>query len=249
MLIIPAIDLIQGECVRLYQGKEEEKTVFSSTPLDVALKWQSMGAKLLHLVDLDGAFKGHPHNLITILHLVKKLDIPVELGGGLRTVDNIKQMLSMGVSRVVLGTLAFTDPDAVLRLCDQYPGRIVLGVDASQGMVAVKGWTEIKNISSENFCKRWIGTGIRAIIYTDIKRDGTLRGPNTHEVSQLLDKIDIPVIASGGIKDMYDLAALSKLEQKGLEGVIIGRGLYTGAIKLDEAISRWQEPKKDTDKV
>ncbi|MBN2372209.1 1-(5-phosphoribosyl)-5-[(5-phosphoribosylamino)methylideneamino]imidazole-4-carboxamide isomerase [bacterium] len=240
MLIIPAIDLIQGECVRLYQGKEEEKTVFSTDPLNVAFKWQSMGAKLLHLVDLDGAFKGNPQNILTILHMAKRLDMPVELGGGLRNPEIINQILAGGVDRVVLGTIAYIQPELVKDLCQRYPGRIVIGVDARDGMVAIKGWKDTTRIAADKFCMQWAGTGVRAIIYTDIKRDGTLRGPNIWAVSQLLDKIDIPVIASGGISKMYDLECLARLEEKGLEGVIVGRALYTGAICLDEAISKWQ---------
>jgi phosphoribosylformimino-5-aminoimidazole carboxamide ribotide isomerase len=241
MLIIPAIDLIQGECVRLYQGKEENKIVFSKSPLEVALRWQSMGAKLLHLVDLDGAFKGNPQNLMTILQLAQKLDIPVELGGGLRNPEVIAQMFDGGVSRIILGTIAYTQPDIVKKLSKKYPERILIGVDASDGLLAIKGWKDITRIKADKFCRQWIDTGIRAIIYTDIKQDGTMRGPNITAISRLLDKIDMPVIAAGGISSMTDLEALAPLEEKGLEGVIIGRALYTGAIKLDQAISRWQK--------
>lgn len=241
MLVIPAIDLIQGECVRLYQGKEENKTVFSENPLEVALKWQSMGAKLLHLVDLDGAFKGNPQNLLTILHLTKKIDIPVELGGGLRNPDIIAQMFEGGVSRVVLGTVAYTQPDMVKSLSKKYPGRILIGVDARDGLLAIKGWKDVTQIKANEFCQQWMNTGIQAIVYTDIKQDGTMKGPNIPAISKLLGEIDIPVIAAGGISNMNDLEALASLEEKGLEGVVIGRALYTGAIQLDQAIAKWQK--------
>ena len=241
MLIIPAIDLIQGECVRLYQGKEEDKTVFSKSPLDVGLKWQSLGAKLLHVVDLDGAFKGNPQNLLTILHLAKRMTIPIELGGGLRNPDAITRMLEGGVSRVVLGTVAYTQPDLVKELSERYPGRILIGVDASGGMLAVRGWKDITRINAEQFCSQWTGTGVRGIIYTDIQKDGTLKGPNVQAIARLLDKVSMPVIAAGGISRIEDLGELAPLEERGLEGVIVGRALYTGAIRLDEAIARWQD--------
>ena len=241
MLVIPAIDLIQGECVRLYQGREENKTVFSENPLEVALKWQSMGAKLLHLVDLDGAFKGNPQNLLTILHLTKKIEIPVELGGGLRNPDIIAQMFEGGVSRVVLGTVAYTQPEMVKSLSEKYPGRILIGVDARDGLLAIKGWKDVTRIEANEFCRQWMDTGIRAIVYTDIKLDGTMKGPNVSAISKLLDEIDIPVIAAGGISRMNDLDAVAPLEEKGLEGVIIGRALYTGAIQLDQAIAKLQK--------
>ena len=241
MLIIPAIDLIQGECVRLYQGKEENKIVFSKSPIEVAFRWQSMGAKLIHFVDLDGAFKGNPQNLMIILQLAKRLDIPIELGGGLRNPEVIAQMFEGGVSRIILGTIAYTQPDIVRKLSEEYPGRILIGVDASDGLLAIKGWKDITRIKADEFCRQWIDTGIRAIIYTDIKQDGTMRGPNITAISRLLDKIDMPIIAAGGISSMADIEALAPLEEKGLEGVIIGRALYTGAIKLDQAISLWQK--------
>ncbi|MGA1840622.1 MAG: 1-(5-phosphoribosyl)-5-[(5-phosphoribosylamino)methylideneamino]imidazole-4-carboxamide isomerase [bacterium] len=240
MLIIPAIDLIQGECVRLYQGKEENKIVFSKSPLEVALRWQSMGAKIVHLVDLDGAFKGNPQNLTTILQLAKKLDIPIELGGGLRNPEIIARMFEGGVNRIILGTISYTHPDIVRKISEKYPGRILIGVDASDGFLAIKGWKDITRIKVYEFCRQWTDSGIRAIIYTDIKKDGTMRGPNIEAITRLLDKVDIPVIAAGGISSMTDLEKLAPLEKKGLEGVIIGRALYTGAVKLDQAISRWQ---------
>ncbi|MGA1794244.1 MAG: 1-(5-phosphoribosyl)-5-[(5-phosphoribosylamino)methylideneamino]imidazole-4-carboxamide isomerase [bacterium] len=241
MLIIPAIDLIQGECVRLYQGKEENKTVFSKSPLDVALKWQSQGAKLLHVVDLDGAFKGNPQNLLTILHLAKRMTIPIELGGGLRSPDIITRMFEGGVNRVVLGTIAYTQPDLVRDLCEKYPGRILIGVDASNGMLAIKGWKDITRIRADKFCSQWVGTGVRGIIYTDIQKDGTLKGPNVQMIARLLDEITLPVIAAGGISSMQDLEELVSLKEKGLEGIIIGHALYTGAVQLDTAIARWQD--------
>jgi phosphoribosylformimino-5-aminoimidazole carboxamide ribotide isomerase len=241
MLIIPAIDLIQGECVRLYQGKEEDKTVFSKSPLEVALKWQSMGAELIHLVDLDGAFKGNPQNLITIFQLAKRLDIPIEVGGGLRNPEIIAQMFDGGVSRVVVGTIAYTQPDMVKKLSREYPGRILIGVDASDGFLAIKGWKDVTQIRADEFCQQWKDTEIGGIIYTDIKQDGTMRGPNTIAISRLLDEVTMPVIAAGGISNMTDLEALAPLAEKGLEGVIIGRALYMGSIYLDQAISRWQK--------
>lgn len=199
-----------------------------------------MGAKLIHLVDLDGAFKGNPQNLTTILQLAKRLDIPIEVGGGLRNPEIISQMFEGGVDRIILGTIAYTQPDLVRKLSEEYPGRILIGVDASDGLLAIKGWKDVTRIKANDFCRQWIDSGIRAIIYTDIKQDGTMRGPNIIAISRLLDEIDMPVIAAGGISSMTDLEALAPLDEKGLEGVIIGRALYTGAIHLDQAISRWQ---------
>lgn len=240
MIIIPAIDIIHGECVRLYQGEEKKKTVFSSNPYEVALKWQSMGAKIIHVVDLDGAFKGNPQNLFTILNLAQKIDIPIELGGGLRNKEIIDKILAGGIERVILGTIAYTDPILVEEICLKHKDRIIIGVDAQDGKLAIKGWKDIKEINAIEFCQKWSEKGIRAIIYTDIGRDGTLKGPNISATKSLLKNVSIPVIASGGVSTMADLEALSELEGDGLEGVIIGRALYTGAINLDEAISKWQ---------
>jgi len=241
MLIIPAIDLVKGECVRLYQGREEEKTVFSSSPLETAKRWQEQGAELIHIVDLDGAFSGSPQNLSIIMQIVQELDIPVELGGGIRTSAMARKLLESGIDRVILGTIAFIEPMQVKSLCQEFPGRISVGIDTRDGRIAIHGWKDTTQSQALEFCQQIESWGVRNIIFTDIRTDGTLQGPNIEAIRKMVENINIPLIASGGISSMNDLQNLAELEPLGLEGVIIGKAIYTGSINLQEAIRIYQD--------
>jgi len=240
MLIIPAIDLIKGECVRLYQGREEEKTVFSSSPLETARNWQEKGARLIHIVDLDGAFSGSPQNLSTVMRIVQELNIPVELGGGIRSSAMARTILNSGVERVILGTIAFIEPMQVKALCQEFPGRISVGIDTRDSRIAIHGWKDTTHGQALEFCQQIADWGVRNIIFTDIRTDGTLQGPNIAAIKTMMAHINIPLIASGGVSSMNDLRDLAALEPLGLEGVIIGKAVYTGDVDLREAVRLYQ---------
>ena len=240
MLIVPAIDIIKGECVRLYQGKEEEKTVFSSSPLETARTWQEQGAELIHIVDLDGAFSGSPQNLSTVMRIVQELGVMIELGGGIRTSAMARNLLDSGVDRVILGTIAFMEPMQVKALCREFPGRISIGIDTKDGQIAIHGWRDTTQARALEFCQRIADWGVRNIIFTDIRTDGTLKGPNIQAIRNMIENVDIPLIASGGVSSMDDLRNLAELEPIGLEGVIIGRAMYTGSIDLRAAVRLYQ---------
>jgi phosphoribosylformimino-5-aminoimidazole carboxamide ribotide isomerase len=246
MEILPAIDLLGGKCVRLYQGDYGQSQVYHEDPVAVAQQWQEQGASRLHLVDLDGAKAGEPVNLTAIAAIVKALDIPVQVGGGLRNRERVKQLLDLGVGRVILGTIAVEEPDLVGSLCAEFPGQIVVGIDARNGKVATRGWLETSSVEAGELAQRMEKLGAAAIIYTDIHRDGTMTGPNIDALRELADQLTIPVIASGGVSKLRDLLSLLSLESHGVNGVIIGKALYTGDIQLEEAIQavgqgRWQD--------
>ena len=235
MEIIPAIDLLAGHCVRLYQGDYQQSQVFNENPLEVALQWQSQGATRLHLVDLDGAKEGTTVNLDVIGAIVKNLSIPVQVGGGLRNRTSIERLFDLGVERAIVGTVAVEKPDLVQELCEAFPHKIAVGIDARNGKVATKGWLETSTIEATDLAQR-ICQKAAAIIYTDISRDGTLVGPNLEALRELAQVTDIPVIASGGISSLTDLLSLLSLESLGVTGVIVGKALYTGQVDLKEAI-------------
>jgi phosphoribosylformimino-5-aminoimidazole carboxamide ribotide isomerase len=239
MLIIPAIDLYNGECVRLYQGKEQQRTVFSSRPLEVARKWQAAGARLLHVVDLNGAFEGRSRNLELVREMAQTLSIPIQLGGGIRSEAQIAEILAGGIQRVVLGTIALESPALVKQICQRFPRRIVLGVDARNGRVVTRGWREASSIPATRLVKEYEDSNLAAIVFTDTSRDGTLKGPNIGSLVNMSRATSTPLIASGGISGMKDIAQLAK-ELPQLEGVIIGMALYTGAIDLAAVIDRYQ---------
>jgi len=246
MDVIPAIDLLEGRCVRLYQGDYEQSQVFDENPVAVARQWAAEGATWLHLVDLDGAKLGHPVNQQAIESIVRAVDIPVQVGGGLRDRQSVAELLSIGVKRVILGTVAVEQPDLVERLCQEFPGQIVVGIDARNGKVATRGWLETSEVEAITLAQTMANLGVSAIIYTDIHRDGTLQGPNKPALRELATAISVPVIASGGISSVSDLLSLLGLEPIGVSGAIVGRALYTGAISLKEAIravgqGRWQD--------
>lgn len=236
MIIIPAIDLKDGNCVRLEQGLMDKDTVFSDNPGAQARVWQDQGAEMLHIVDLDGAFAGEPRNRGAIEAIVKALDIPTQLGGGIRDIATVEAYLSLGISRVIIGTAAQRNPDFVKEACARFPGKVVVGIDAKDGMVAVQGWAEVTGITAVELAKKFEGFGVSAIIYTDISRDGMMQGPNIEATRQLAESISIPVIASGGLSSLKDIENLLAIESSGVSGVITGKAIYTGAINLAEAI-------------
>jgi len=237
VIVIPAIDLKEGKCVRLEQGLMEKDTVFCDSPADQAAEWQRQGAELLHIVDLDGAFAGEPKNRSAIEAIVKALAIPTQLGGGIRDIPTIEAYLALGLGRVILGTAAQRNPALVDEACRLFPGRIVVGIDAKNGMVAVQGWAEVTDVTAVELAKRFEGYGVAAIIYTDISRDGMMQGPNIAATRELAEAIAIPVIASGGVSSLKDIENLMAVESAGVTGVITGKAIYTGAIRLAEAIA------------
>ncbi len=231
--IIPAIDIKDGRCVRLYQGDYAQMTVFDQDPVDVARKWAKLGAQRLHVVDLDGAKAGRPVNAQIVYAIVRAVPIPVQLGGGLRDEGAVEAALSLGVERVILGTAAVRDPQLIARLVQQHGQQIVVGVDARGGLVAAQGWTETSHVRTEELVRRMGTLGVHSIIYTDIGRDGTLTGPDVEGVAELVRAGGPEIIASGGVAKLDDLVALAKT---GAAGVIVGKALYTGAIELCQAI-------------
>lgn len=250
MDVIPAIDLLEGRCVRLYQGDYAQSQVFDENPVAVARQWADQGAARLHLVDLDGAKAGHPVNLEAIEAIVQAVDIPVQVGGGLRDRQNVADLLATGVERAILGTVAVEQPDLVDQLCQQFPGQIVVGIDARNGRVATRGWIETSEVMATDLAQQMAKLGAAAIIYTDIHRDGTLQGPNLDALRELASAIEIPVIASGGVSSVTDLLSLLGLEPQGVTGAIVGRALYTGDVSLKEALravgpGRWQDVPPD----
>ena len=247
MEIIPAIDLLDGACVRLHQGDYEQVTRFSDDPVAQALSWQNQGATRLHLVDLDGAKRGEPVNDAAVRAITAALDIPVQLGGGVRSVERAQDLLSCGLDRVILGTVAIEQPELVSQLAQRYPNQIVVGIDAKEGKVATRGWIEQSDVLATDLARRFSDAGIAAIITTDIATDGTLAGPNLTALREMAEASSVPVIASGGIGCMGDLLSLLPLEALGVTGVIVGRALYDGRVELAEAIQaigaeRLQDP-------
>jgi phosphoribosylformimino-5-aminoimidazole carboxamide ribotide isomerase len=237
MIVIPAIDLKEGKCVRLEQGLMDKDTVFNDNPAAQARAWQDQGAEMLHIVDLDGAFAGEPKNRAAIEAIVKAITIPSQLGGGIRDIETIEAYLALGLSRVIIGTAAQRNPELVREACAKFPGQIVVGIDAKNGMVAVQGWAEVTDITAVDLARKFEDCGVAAIIYTDISRDGMLQGPNLEATKALAEAVSIPVIASGGVSCLKDIENLMAIEASGISGVITGKAVYTGAIKLAEAVA------------
>ena len=236
MILIPAIDLKQGQCVRLRQGRMEETTVFSDDPVGMAGNWVEQGCQRLHLVDLDGAFEGNPVNADVIEEITSAYpDLPIQVGGGIRTVETVEAYLAAGVSYVIIGTQAVKKPEFVTELCAEFPGNVIVGIDAKNGMVAVQGWAEESDHSAENLARRFEDQGVAAIVYTDINRDGMMQGVNLEATRLLAQAVSIPVIASGGVSSMKDIEDLNSVKDAGIEAAIIGRALYEGTIKLSKA--------------
>lgn len=236
MLLIPAIDLKDGRCVRLRQGRMEDETVFSDDPLEVAQRWVDAGAKRLHMVDLNGAFAGKPVNAAAIHRIAEAFpDLPIQVGGGIRDEDTVQAYLEAGVSYVIIGTRAVSAPHFINDLCLEFPGHIIVGLDARDGKVAIDGWSKMSNHDVVKVAQRFERDGVEAIVYTDIGRDGMMKGVNVDATVSLASKITIPVIASGGVSSMDDVKALCEVQDEGIMGAIIGRALYEGTIDLEEA--------------
>ncbi len=233
MRIYPAIDIIDGKCVRLVQGDYSKKTTFSDSPLDVAKKWRSMGGEFIHLVDLDGAKSGDTPNFELVTQIAKALDIPVEIGGGIRNMKTVDKYLQNGVFRVIIGTAAVKNPEFVREAVEKYDDRIVVGIDAKDGMAAISGWEDVSEAPALELAKQMQDYGVKSVIYTDIATDGMLGGPNIEAMREMKNNVDIEIIASGGVSSIDDVR---RLKETGVEGAIIGKALYTGDIDLKLAI-------------
>jgi len=237
MLIIPAIDLKEGRCVRLQRGVMSTATIYSDDPCLTARRWEAQGAQWLHVVDLDGAFAKKPRNLAAVAAIVDSIGIPVQVGGGVRTLETLAAYLEIGVERVVMGTAAHRNPQILVQACQSFPGKVVLGIDSREGRVAIEGWSQTTDVRSGDLAARFENLALAAIVYTDISRDGMQTGPNVEATQQLARALKTPVIASGGVGNLDHIRALLPLEQDGVIGVIVGRALYSGSVELREAIA------------
>ena len=241
MILFPAIDIRNGRCVRLTEGKFECETVFAEDPAEMAVRWADAGAEYLHVVDLDGALAGQSSNTEVIKRILAKVKIPVQVGGGIRTLANIENMLALGVTRVILGSVAVRDPELVREACQKFPGQVVVGIDAKNGEVAVEGWGIGGGIGAIELAKKMAAVGVEHIIFTDISRDGMLSGVNVEATAELAKASGVKVIASGGVSSLADLKALQAHEADGIEGCIVGKAIYTGALDLKEALAALKE--------
>ncbi|WP_174872899.1 1-(5-phosphoribosyl)-5-[(5-phosphoribosylamino)methylideneamino]imidazole-4-carboxamide isomerase [Vogesella oryzae] len=237
MLLIPAIDLKDGQCVRLKQGVMTDATVFSDDPVKVALHWRDQGARRLHLVDLNGAFAGKPKNLAVIRDILGAVgdDMPVQLGGGIRDLDTIEKYFDLGLKYVIIGTAAVKNPGFLHDACDAFPGQVIVGLDAKDGMVAIDGWAKVTNHNVIDLAKRFEDYGVNSVIYTDIGRDGMMNGVNIDATVKLAQALSVPVIASGGLTNLDDVRNLCAVESEGIEGAITGRAIYEGSIDFAAA--------------
>ncbi|WHH58909.1 1-(5-phosphoribosyl)-5-[(5-phosphoribosylamino)methylideneamino]imidazole-4-carboxamide isomerase [Petroclostridium sp. X23] len=233
MILYPAIDIRQGKCVRLVQGSFSDMTVYSDHPVQMAQKWEQNGAEFIHLVDLDGALSGKSINSEVITEIAKTVNVPVQLGGGIRSMDTIQFYLDNGINRVILGTSAVKNPALVKEAVEKYGNRIVVGIDAKDGMAAVGGWEEVSAVTAVELALKMQDMGVQTIIYTDIAKDGMLQGPNVEAMKEMVDHLVIDVIASGGVSTLEDIV---KLTGTGVQGAIIGKALYTGNIDLVDAL-------------
>lgn len=238
MIIFPAIDLKEGQCVRLVQGRREDKTVYSNSPGEMARSFEQQGAQYLHVVDLDGAFEGEPRNLQAIAEIAAAIKIPFQVGGGLRTRADVARLLELGASRVIIGTRAVHNPLFMQELLEEYgPERILLGIDAHDGMVAMEGWLEKSTLDAFKFGQTMGHLGVKTAVYTDIARDGLLQGPNLPAIEQMVRSSGLNIIASGGVSTVENITALKELEPQGLVGAIVGKALYEGKISLADALA------------
>ncbi len=236
MIVIPAVDIKNGKCVRLLQGRMDKETVFSDDPASMAVRWEKAGAKMIHVVDLDGAFKKSPQNLISIRNILERVKADIQVGGGIRDTGIIEILLDLGVKRVIIGTEAIRNPGLVKAACKAFPGRIVVGIDARNGLVAIEGWTQTTRIKAIEVAKQFEDSGVTAINFTDIHRDGMQTGPNIEETRRLAEAVSIPVVASGGVSTLQDIIDLLPLQKVGVVGVITGKALYSGTLNLEDAI-------------
>ncbi len=237
MIIFPAIDLRGGNCVRLFKGDFSQETVFSDKPAEMARQWEAMGAKYLHLVDLDGALCGKAVNRDAVRSILAAVHIPAELGGGIRSMEQIEAALDMGLDRVILGSAAVHDPDLVQAACARFGARIVVGIDAREGIVAIQGWERSGGVAATELAKRMATLGVKTLIYTDIARDGTLSGVNVEATVRLAKESGLSVVASGGVSSLDDIRRVKQHETDGLAGVIVGKALYAGTVDLKAALA------------
>jgi phosphoribosylformimino-5-aminoimidazole carboxamide ribotide isomerase len=234
--IIPAVDIKNGKCVRLIQGKADQETIYSDDPVAMACHWDEEGAKLIHVVDLDGAFDGIPKNADLIKNIIYNSSVDIQVGGGIRTLEAIDTYVNAGAYRVILGTIAQSDPQFVEDACKRFPGKITVGIDARDGFVAVKGWTEVSDKKATDLAKQMEPMGVNGFIFTDISRDGMLQGPNLASIREFSDATKLPVIASGGVGSLDDISNLMALEPHGVSGVITGKALYDKSINIRDAL-------------
>lgn len=241
MIIYPAIDIRGGRCVRLTEGRFDAETVFADDPAEMALKWAGMGAEFLHLVDLDGALAGEGKNVPVIERILQSVNIPVQLGGGIRNLETIEKLLALGVTRLILGSAAVKNPQLVEEACKKYPGHIAVGIDAKNGEVAIEGWGKGSGVAATELAKQMAAYGVETIIYTDISRDGMLSGVNVEVTAALARACGVPIIASGGVASIEDIRRVKAVEADGVQGCIIGKAIYTGAVDLKEALALAKE--------
>lgn len=236
MIVIPAVDIKNGNCVRLLQGRIDDDAVYSDDPGNMAAKWERLGAQLLHVIDLDGAFSQSPQNVNSIRKIVQSVKVPIQLGGGIRNQKTVDMYLEMGIKRVIIGTEAIKNPAFVKKICKAYTGQIIVGIDARNGKVAIDGWTQTTRIEAIDLARAFEDCGVAAINFTDIQRDGMQTGPNLEATQLLAEAISIPVVASGGVSSIQDIKDLLPLEKLGVSGVIVGKALYCGALDLKAAL-------------
>lgn len=241
MIIYPAIDIRGGRCVRLTEGRFDAETVFADDPAEMALKWAGLGAEFLHLVDLDGALAGEGRNVPVIERILQSVSIPVQLGGGIRNLETIEKLLSLGVNRLILGSAAVKNPQLVEEACKKYPGHIAVGIDAKNGDVAIEGWGQGSGVAATELAKKMAAYGVETIIYTDISRDGMLSGVNVEATAALARSCGVPIIASGGVASLEDIRRVKAVESEGVQGCIIGKAIYTGAVDLKAALALAKE--------
>ena len=241
MIIYPAIDIRGGRCVRLTEGRFDAETIFADDPAEMALKWAGLGAEFLHLVDLDGALAGEGKNVPVIERILQSVSIPVQLGGGIRNLETIEKLLSLGVTRLILGSAAVKNPQLVEEACKKYPGHIAVGIDAKNGEVAIEGWGKGSGVAATELAKKMAAYGVETIIYTDISRDGMLSGVNVEATAALARACGVPIIASGGVASLEDIRRVKAVESDGVQGCIIGKAIYTGAVDLKAALALAKE--------
>ncbi len=235
MRIYPAIDIKDGKCVRLLQGRFSDVTVYGDNPVEIAKRWESEGGEFIHVVDLDGALKGHGVNAAIIKEICRSVSVPVQTGGGIRTMEDIQAKLECGINRVIIGTKAVSNPEFIKEAVEKYSDKIVIGIDAKDGYAAVEGWEKCSEFKAVDFARKMTDLGVRTIVYTDIATDGTLKGPNVKAMAEMAAAVDADIIASGGIGSAEHIKSL---ENTGVEGVIVGRALYTGDVKLSDLVRK-----------
>lgn len=236
MIIIPAVDIKGGRCVRLREGRADAETVFSDDPQAMAQKWVALGAKRIHIIDLDGAFEKGPRNSALIREIVRSVPVPIQLGGGIRDLKTLEDYLSLGLSQVIVGTMALKAPEQVKEACRLFPGKIMVSLDARDNRIAVEGWTEVSEVDPVEMAAPYADWGVKALVFTDISRDGTQQGPSIESTGRLVRATPLPVIAAGGIANLQDVQSLAPLEEEGLVGMITGRAIYSGSLDLKEAM-------------